>query len=43
MNLSKLYNNRELVPDHPVYFARWAEGSQRARSTMTSHLDLRLG
>jgi len=43
MNLSKLYNNRELVPDHPVYFARWAEGSQRARSTMTSHLDLRYG
>ena len=43
MNLSKLYNNRELVPDHPVYFAKWAEGSQRARSTMTSHLDLRYG
>ena len=43
MNLSKLYNNRELVPDHPVYFAKWAEGSQMARSTMTSHLDLRYG
>jgi arylformamidase len=43
MSLSKLYNNRELVPDHPVYFAKWAEGSQRARSTMTSHLDLRYG
>jgi arylformamidase len=41
--LSKLYNNRELVPDHPQYFARWAETSQRARATMTSHLDLRYG
>jgi arylformamidase len=43
MNLSQLYNNRELAPDHAVYFAKWAEGSQRARSTMTSHLDLRYG
>ncbi|HYL90563.1 MAG TPA: alpha/beta hydrolase [Burkholderiales bacterium] len=43
MNLSNLYNNRELVPDHPVYFARWAEGSQKARATMTCHLDLRYG
>jgi arylformamidase len=41
--LSKLYNNRELVPDHAQYFARWAEGSQKARSTMTAHLDLRYG
>ncbi len=41
--LSKLYNNRELVPDHAQYFARWAEDSQRARSTMTCHLDLRYG
>jgi len=43
MMLSKLYNNRELVPDHPQYFARWAEHSQRARATMTCHLDLRYG
>ena len=41
--LSKLYNNRELVPDHAQYFARWAEESQRARGTMASHLDLRYG
>jgi len=41
--LSKLYNNRELVPDHAQYFARWAEGSQKARGTMTCHLDLRYG
>jgi len=43
MNLSPLYNNRELVPDHAQYFARWAEGSQQARSTMTCHLDLHYG
>ena len=41
--LSRLYNARELVQDHPQYFARWAETSQRARATMTSHLDLRYG
>jgi len=41
--LSKLYNNRELVPDHPKHLAQWSEGSARARSTMTSHLDLRYG
>ena len=33
--LSREYNNRELVPDHEQYFARWAEGSARARATMT--------
>ena len=41
--LSREYNNRELVPDHPQYFARWAESSLRARSTMSCHLDLRYG
>jgi arylformamidase len=42
-SLSRLYNNRELVPDHARYLARWAEDSQVARSRMTSHLDLRYG
>ena len=42
-SLSRLYNNRELVPDHAKYLARWAEDSQVARSRMTSHLDLRYG
>ncbi|MGH8738459.1 MAG: alpha/beta hydrolase [Burkholderiales bacterium] len=37
--LGREYNNRELVPDHPQYFARWAEGSARARATMTCYLD----
>jgi arylformamidase len=41
--LSRLYNNRELVPEHPQYFARWAEESQKARGTMSCHLDLRYG
>ena len=41
--LSREYNNRALVPDHPQYFARWQEQSARARRTMTCHLDLRYG
>jgi arylformamidase len=40
--LAKQYNNRELVPDHPQYFARWAESSARARK-LNAHLDLRYG
>ena len=41
--LSREYNNRALVPDHPQYFARWAEQSARARSTMTCYLDREYG
>jgi len=41
--LSREYNARELGPDHPRFFARWAESSAQARSTMTGHLDLRYG
>ena len=37
------YNNRDLVPDHAQYFARWNEASARARGTMTCHLDRRYG
>jgi len=40
---SREYNNRELVPEHPQYFARWAESSARARRTMTCELGLRYG
>ncbi|HEY5636146.1 MAG TPA: alpha/beta hydrolase [Burkholderiales bacterium] len=40
---SREYNNRELVPDHPEYLARWAQASSRARSTMTCYLDRRYG
>jgi len=42
-SLSQLYNNRELVPEHPQYLARWAESSARARSTMTCYLDRAYG
>jgi arylformamidase len=41
--LGREYNNRALVPDHPDYFARWAESSARTRSIMTCHLDRRYG
>src|SRR5258706_2512694 len=41
--LSREYNNRVLVPDHPQYLARWAEASARARSTMICYLDRRYG
>jgi len=40
---SREYNNRELVPEHPQYFARWAERSASARRTMTCELGLRYG
>jgi arylformamidase len=41
--LSREYNNRELFPDHPRHFARWQEGSARARGTMTCYLDRAYG
>jgi arylformamidase len=37
------YNNRELVPDHGRYIQNWQQASERARATMTCHLDLRYG
>jgi len=43
LSLSQLYNNRELVPEHPQFLARWAESSARARSTMTCYLDRAYG
>ncbi|MBV8031949.1 MAG: alpha/beta hydrolase [Betaproteobacteria bacterium] len=41
--LAREYNNRQLVPDHARYFARWQEDSARARSRMNAKLDLRYG
>jgi arylformamidase len=41
--LAREYNNRALVPDHAEYFARWGEGSARARSIMTCNLDIPYG
>ncbi|MCG2593169.1 alpha/beta hydrolase [Ramlibacter sp. XY19] len=39
----RMYNNRELVPDHGEFLARWAESSSRARAANPCHLDLRYG
>ena len=41
--LSREYNNRELVPEHAQFFARWGESSVRARNTMTCYLERRYG
>ena len=41
--LARQYNNRELVPDHARYFARWQQDSARARSRMSCFLDCRYG
>jgi arylformamidase len=41
--LSQLYNNRELVPEHPQFMARWSESSARARARMTCYLDRAYG
>jgi len=41
--LAREYNNRELFPDHPRHFARWAETSARARARMTCYLDRTYG
>jgi arylformamidase len=38
-----MYNNRERVPDHPAYFARWAADSRQARQSAPCELDLRYG
>ena len=41
--LAREYNNRELVPEHPQFFARWGESSARARRIMACTLDRRYG
>jgi len=41
--LSREYNNRELVPEHPQFFSRWAEASSHARTTMACSLDVAYG
>ena len=37
------YNNRAAVPDHPAWFAKYAEASARAKATLAPKLDLRYG
>lgn len=38
-----MYNNRALVPEHPDFFARWAEMSERARVEGPCELDIAYG
>ena len=42
-SLSRLYNNRELVPEHPQFMARWSEASARARANLPCYLDRAYG
>jgi len=37
------YNNRELVPEHPQFIARWQTASEKARSALNGYLDRRYG
>ncbi len=37
------YNNRAAVPDHPRWFAWYAEKSAAARASLTHHADVRYG
>jgi arylformamidase len=37
------YNNRELVPGHPAFFARWESDSRFVRETLSGLLDLPYG
>ncbi len=41
--IAREYNDREQVPEHPKYFARWQEESAKARSRMTCYLERRYG
>lgn len=38
-----MYNNRELVPEHPAFLARWARESEKARAAGPCELDLAYG
>ncbi|MDP1955465.1 MAG: alpha/beta hydrolase [Polaromonas sp.] len=41
--LDRMYNNRALVPDHALYFSRWAETSAQARGSQPCTLDIAYG
>ena len=41
--LDRMYNNRGLVPEHAVHFARWAETSAQARASQPCTLDIVYG
>ena len=39
----RMYNNRELVPGHPVFLERWTQKSEEARSSQPCELDVPYG
>jgi arylformamidase len=41
--LDSMYNNRELVPEHPEFFRRWAADSAEVRRVEPCALDVRYG
>jgi arylformamidase len=41
--LDRMYNNRELVPEHPEHLRRWAAASADAMRTLPRELDVRYG
>jgi len=41
--LDRMYNNRELVPEHPEHLRRWAAASADAMRTPPRELDVRYG
>ena len=41
--LDRMYNNRALVPEHPMHFARWAEASEDAREAHPCHTNVAYG
>ena len=41
--LDRMYNNRALVPEHPLHFARWTAASVAARQDLSRRLDVRYG
>jgi len=41
--LDRMYNNRALVPEHAMHFARWAEASEDAREAHLCQTDIAYG
>lgn len=41
--LDRMYNNRALVPEHAIHFARWAEASDDARAAHPCQTDIAYG
>jgi arylformamidase len=41
--LDRMYNNRALVPEHDMHFARWKDASADAREALDARLDIAYG